>query len=198
MGAILRAMHRDATRAARSLALLLLFGAVGCGGAGGGDRDASSPMDADTGAMADAAADARADARVDGNVDGATDAGTDSGMDAGTDAGMDSGTDSGLCPPLEASLASPGDPIDGDTWDSFARDFFGTYCTRCHSTALTTDAERMGAPPVLDWDDPVLVRMYAGNIRYDVGVSDYMPRDAPLPSCDERYRIVRWIDADAP
>jgi len=101
----------------------------------------------------------------------------------------------GLCPPSRTPVAAPEDPIDGDSGDTFARDLFASYCTRCHASTLTTPVERMNAPMGLNWDDPDLVRTYLGNIRYDVGVDDYMPVDAPLPSCAERLRLVRWIDA---
>ena len=36
------------------------------------------------------------------------------------------------------------------------------------------------------------------NIRYAVGVINFMPINPPDPTCEERARIVRWIDADAP
>jgi len=165
-------------------------------------------MDAATDAAVDAGADAKVDAAVDAVVDATTDAATDAASDATTDATVDaamdaavdaaadaSTVDAGLCPPILTPVAAPGDPIDGDTWDTFARDFFASYCTRCHASTLTTPVERMNAPMGLNWDDPDLVRTYLGNIRYDVGVDDYMPVDAPLPSCAERLRLVRWIDA---
>ncbi len=106
--------------------------------------------------------------------------------------------DSGLCPSLVSPVAMPGDDIGGDTWDTFAAGFFASYCTRCHSSTLTTSIERMGAPTGLDWDDPTIVRAQILRIRYDVGVSHYMPLTAPNPTCMERYRLLRWIDVGAP
>ena len=44
------------------------------------------------------------------------------------------GSDGGACPELVDPVASPGDPIDGDTWDTYARETLATYCTRCHGT----------------------------------------------------------------
>ncbi len=35
-------------------------------------------------------------------------------------------------------------------------------------------------------------------IRAAVGVDNYMPLSAPTPTCDERRRLVRWIDLGAP
>lgn len=42
------------------------------------------------------------------------------------------------------------------------------------------------------------MRAHLAMIRDAVGVGNYMPPVAPTPACDERARIVRWIDADAP
>lgn len=101
------------------------------------------------------------------------------------------------CPIHPDPLAAPGDPIDGDTWDTFAMGFFEAWCTRCHSTALAGTARR-GAPPGFDWDDEASVRANLAAIRHAVGVTNFMPPEDPRPPCDERARLVRWIDAGAP
>lgn len=101
------------------------------------------------------------------------------------------------CPPWTAPLATPDGGAGGDTWASFAQSFFAGYCTRCHSSALSGDA-RNGAPDGYDWDDEAAVRAHLDVIRSAVGVGNFMPPSAPLPACDERRRIVRWIDAAAP
>ncbi len=102
------------------------------------------------------------------------------------------------CPALREPLAMPGDPIDGDTWGSFAGAFFEAYCTRCHSSALVGSDARNGAPDGLNWDDPEVVRENLADIRDAVGVRNFMPPHPPTPACDERERLVRWIDAGAP
>jgi hypothetical protein len=99
------------------------------------------------------------------------------------------------CAPLTQPVAQPGDPIDGDTWATFAQGFFATYCTRCHST---TAVDRQGAPAGFDWDVEATVRLHLSEIRDAVGVSNFMPFLPPNPTCAERRRIVRWIDASAP
>lgn len=101
------------------------------------------------------------------------------------------------CPPHRDPLAQPGDPIDGDTYDTFALPLFTNYCLRCHSTTLS-GAARNGAPLGYDWDDPASVRTHRGEMRNAVGVMNFMPPSAPRPTCDERARLVRWIDADSP
>jgi hypothetical protein len=101
------------------------------------------------------------------------------------------------CPVLEQPLAAPGDPIDGDTWDTFAEDFFATWCVRCHSSTLTGTA-RNGAPEGFNWDVEASVREHLPMIRAAVGVDNIMPFTPPDPTCDERARLVRWIDGGAP
>jgi len=101
------------------------------------------------------------------------------------------------CPQLLDPLAMPGDPIDGDTFRSFARGFFREYCIRCHSTTRTGD-ERNGAPEGRNWDDESSVRAALELIRFWVGEINTMPIGEPRPTCEERARMVRWIDAGAP
>jgi hypothetical protein len=101
------------------------------------------------------------------------------------------------CPPLTDPLAQPGDPIDGDSWATYAQGFFATWCTRCHSS-MRSGAARNGAPDGYNWDDLTAVHAHIDNIRSAVGVGNFMPPNDPLPPCSERRRIVRWIDAAAP
>lgn len=102
------------------------------------------------------------------------------------------------CPILSAPQAMPGDDLGGDTWETYAQGFFAEYCTRCHSVNNTTREMRNNAPMGLDWDDESSVRANLDRIRDAVGVENFMPPSDPLPSCDERRRIVRWIDSGAP
>ncbi|MCU1276763.1 MAG: uncharacterized protein JWM53_309 [bacterium] len=101
------------------------------------------------------------------------------------------------CVPLTTPQATPDGGAGGDTWASYAQGFFAMYCTRCHSSALT-GAARNGAPDGYNWDDQTAVLDKLVAIRNAVGVGNFMPLNPPNPSCDERKRIVRWIDADGP
>jgi uncharacterized membrane protein len=112
--------------------------------------------------------------------------------DPGSDAGQDA-----ACPELRGPLAMPGDAIDGDDYATLAQPFFETYCVRCHES-VKTGAARNRAPLGLDWDQEASVRSHLPEIRDAVGVTNFMPFSAPFPSCEERARLVRWIDADAP
>lgn len=111
------------------------------------------------------------------------------------------------CTILVCPVVPVGGDTAGDTYASFAQPFFTTYCTRCHSTTRTnpsfscadTDPDcRHGAPLGHDWDDPASIRTYLDHIRYMVGNGNAMPPSGLQPSCDERFRLVRWIDAGAP
>jgi hypothetical protein len=97
------------------------------------------------------------------------------------------------CAPVTFPLAMTGDPIDGDTFDTFAGGFFASYCTGCHASTLA-------APAIVGyyWDEPASVRAHLTEIRTSVGYVFDMPMSAPLPTCRERRRLVRWIDAGAP
>jgi uncharacterized membrane protein len=102
------------------------------------------------------------------------------------------------CPSLVEAQAESGDPIDGDTWDTYAAEFFETWCTRCHSVDNVTPDERTNAPDGYNWDDEASVLEHISEIRNAVGVFNFMPFNPPDPSCDDRQRIVRWIDAGHP
>jgi uncharacterized membrane protein len=107
------------------------------------------------------------------------------------------GGDDDSCPSLTDKQASKGDPIDGDTFQTFAGPFFATYCTRCHASTRTGD-DRHGSPVNFNWDQEASVRMHLLEIRVAVGVEVFMPPSGKQPTCAERQRLVRWIDADAP
>ncbi len=102
------------------------------------------------------------------------------------------------CPSWVDPTAMPGDPIDGDTYATFAAPLFDQYCTRCHASTLVGEDARSFAPEGLNWDDEAAVRANLDRIRVAIGVQNFMPPDAPNPTCEERRRLVRWIDAAAP
>jgi hypothetical protein len=100
------------------------------------------------------------------------------------------------CPPLTTPQDVDGGAA-GDTWTNYAQGFFTMWCTRCHSTTLA-GAARNGAPDGYNWDDQAAVNAHLAEIRDAVGVSNFMPFTPPDPTCADRQRIVRWIDANAP
>lgn len=129
-----------------------------------------------------------------GTRSGGTGAG--GGATGGT-GGFEPGPDLYGCPTYPDPVAVPADAPGQDTWDAFAQTFFVTYCTRCHSTENVGD-ERNFAPEGLNWNDEASVRANLSRIRNAIGVGNFMPPSAPTPSCDERLRLVRWIDLGAP
>ena len=101
------------------------------------------------------------------------------------------------CISYTSPVAAPGDNIGGDTWATYAMGFFATNCTRCHSSTLSGSA-RNGAPVGYNWDDQASVKSHGTLIRMEVGTNDEMPLNAPFPTCDERLRISKWLDAGQP
>lgn len=118
------------------------------------------------------------------------------GQGAG-DAGVDAEVRYG-CLVLREPQATAGEDIGGDTWQTYARGFFAAYCTRCHSVENIGREERNRAPEGMNWDDEASVREHLPLIRNAVGVGNFMPPSDPKPECDERQRLVRWIDSGAP
>lgn len=98
------------------------------------------------------------------------------------------------CPVYPDPVAEPST----DAYDGFPSEFFATYCTRCHATALAAGEERSFAPVGLNWDDEGSVRANLARIRRMVGEVNQMPPTEPSPSCDERLRLITWIDDGAP
>lgn len=152
-------------------------------------------------AAPDVTADASPDAAPDVTADAAPDVTTDAADAMPADAAADVAADLPIvngCPSYVAPIDRMGAAPGGDTWAAFARDFFQRLCVRCHSTTLRTAAERMGAPDGYDWDDMAAVQRELPRIRAAVGVNNYMPLTPPLATCEERRRLVRWIDIGAP
>lgn len=104
------------------------------------------------------------------------------------------------CPEYLYCLGTPGEDA-GLTWDGFARDFFASYCTRCHSSSLIADdaGTRSGAPVGYDWDVRASVDAHLDRIRIVMGLANSMPFDRPcLVTCERRREIDTWIDVGAP
>lgn len=100
------------------------------------------------------------------------------------------------CPSYVEPVAEPGET--GDTYADYAAPFFEQYCIECHSSELTLPEARQFAPLGLDWDDESVVRENLALIRRAIGVLNFMPPEAPAPTCDDRLRFVTWIDSGAP
>ncbi len=161
----------------------------------GDTRDAGDATDA-TGASDVISASDATDAASAGDVTDAADASDPADASDVTDA-ADVLLRNG-CPVLTEPVDRPDAAAGDDTWTAFAQGFFRSWCVRCHATARVTAEERMGAPTGFDWDDEASVRRELARIRSAVGVENYMPLTPPNPSCDERRRLIRWIDIGAP
>lgn len=88
------------------------------------------------------------------------------------------------------------------TWDSFAKSFMTSYCTRCHSTTLTGSA-RQGAPNDHNFDSVALVRDEIEHTDEQAAagpdaVNTGMPIGGPTPTEDERRKLGEWLACGAP
>jgi len=134
--------------------------------------------------------------------------GCDGSASAGPDAGDPAPVDASVpddvwlvrgCPSLFDPVAAPGDDIGGDTYATWAGPmFFERHCTHCHASFRTTFIDRMGAPEAHNFDSEAGVRRSLPTIRFVVGVNNVMPPILVRPTCEERLRLLRWIDAGAP
>jgi hypothetical protein len=89
------------------------------------------------------------------------------------------------------------------TYQGWARGFFESYCTRCHSSTLVTNSERQGATPHANWDDLPTIKAHISEIdAYAAGgpngINRVMPPSDPRPSDDERVKLGEWLACGAP
>lgn len=92
----------------------------------------------------------------------------------------------------------------GITYAGFAAGFFTSYCTACHSSALS-GAARNGAPADHNFDTLAGVRLWADHIDRMAGANPtltvkntFMPPLPPAPTDHERQQLSCWIAAGTP
>ena len=123
---------------------------------------------------------------------GCGETGTDSASETGTAGTSETGEPTGTTF-SEACLAAS-----APSWDSFGRDFFATYCARCHSETLK-GAARSEAPYDHNFDTVELVRMQTDAIAaVAAGTKMAMPLGDPKPSDAERVTLGEWLACGAP
>lgn len=88
------------------------------------------------------------------------------------------------------------------TYATFGDEFMNTYCTRCHSSALTGTA-RMGAPEFHDFDTIEGIVGVANHIDQTAAsgpaaTNDSMPIDGLMPALAERQQLAEWIACGTP
>jgi cytochrome c5 len=88
------------------------------------------------------------------------------------------------------------------TYENFGRDFFESYCTRCHSSELS-GSDRHGAPVGYDWDDIEAVRAHTDLIDKMAAAGPdatnmSMPPTDPRPTLTAREQLGEWLVCGAP
>jgi hypothetical protein len=104
---------------------------------------------------------------------------------------------------LETGSTCPDPARPTVTYSGFAESFFASYCTRCHSSALTTQDQRNGATVHANWDDLPTIRSYLKEIDSLAaggpnGINHIMPPSDPRPSDDERIMLGEFLACGAP
>ena len=99
-------------------------------------------------------------------------------------------------------LDAPAETATGDTWESFGKGFFATYCVECHTTGGKRDYSHSADVG----RDAALIRCGTGPVK-EPGCGAFPgPKQFPIddstatnpkPTDAERARLVAWIDAGA-
>jgi hypothetical protein len=84
------------------------------------------------------------------------------------------------------------------TYESFARGFFASYCTRCHGSDKVGMTARNGAPGDHNFDSLAGVQRWLPQIDMMAAAGPKaahmdMPLDPPNPSDEQRQRLGAWL-----
>lgn len=87
------------------------------------------------------------------------------------------------------------------SYDNFGREFFETYCLRCHSAAISGAMRQ--APLDRNFDELTMIRALARPIDQQTGVgplqqNQIMPPGDNRPTRDERMHLAEWLACGAP
>jgi hypothetical protein len=91
------------------------------------------------------------------------------------------------CPPQGTTL----------TWENFAEEFMGDYCTRCHASDRHGD-DRHGAPLYHDFDTEFGVVAVGNHVDEWAGAgpdatNQLMPPDGTRPTREERLQLSEYV-----
>jgi hypothetical protein len=107
-----------------------------------------------------------------------------------------------------AGSGSGGQPAVGDTWESYAKGFFESYCVSCHNDdnkgVATRDQHNLDA--VIAEKDAIACGVAKSQADWMArGCTSGMPASkqfpagsGPKPTDEERDRLLAWIDAGTP
>ena len=113
--------------------------------------------------------------------------------------GSRSGNGAGATPTpgsLEARTCPTGSPL---TYADFGEPFFADWCTGCHSSGLTTLAERQNAPLGVDYDTLAGIQQWKDSI-YLYATDDHtlMPPGGVTLDTSLRFALGDWLACGAP
>ena len=109
------------------------------------------------------------------------------------------GDDEGPAGPMTGATCPKSSTL---TYDNFAKDFFSSYCTRCHATSVK-GAARMGAPDDHNFETLDGIKEAMDHVDEVAGsgpkaTNTKMPPDGAKPSMTERQKLAEWLACGAP
>ena len=97
-------------------------------------------------------------------------------------------------PPATALICDQGTYL---TYDNFGASFLEAYCVSCHHSSLT-EADRIGAPPEVNFDSSELAQLWRASILVKAGAEGAtMPPNQKVPT-QERKDFADWLNCGAP
>lgn len=88
------------------------------------------------------------------------------------------------------------------SYETFGREFFQTYCLRCHSSSVV-EPQREGAPDDHNFDTRAEIETMREHIDLSAAAgpnatNELMPVSDPRPTLEERRRLAEWLACRAP
>jgi cytochrome c5 len=88
------------------------------------------------------------------------------------------------------------------TYDNFGKEFFASYCNRCHAESVT-GAARMMAPSDHNFDTQAEIALLGPHIDEYAGsgpesTNTHMPPSGKMPTKEEREKLSEWLACEAP
>jgi hypothetical protein len=120
--------------------------------------------------------------------------GSDPAVPAMTMSGDGSAPETSGPSPIPGRACPDNSPL---TYQSFGQPFFSSWCTGCHSSALSADLRR-GAPADVNFDTLAMIRAKLGVVFTMAGDDHTTMPPAGGPPADLRHQLGDWLACGAP
>ncbi|MBZ0273114.1 hypothetical protein K8I61_13835 [bacterium] len=82
------------------------------------------------------------------------------------------------------------------TYDNFGKAFIDKYCIECHHSSKKGEVAREGAPPKLNYDQMIVLKMNAKDMVKMTSIKKKMPEEDPKPTDEERMQFQQWMECE--